>query len=95
MHPPRLVAIAAHSVRASLWAGMTLVEISDAGGDAEQVRALLRKGHARFDPPLPAEAVARSMRRHQPRERDCMSCGRPFLSEGPHNRMCGKCRDEY
>lgn len=26
------------------------------------------------------------------RVRPCMSCRRPFPSEGPHNRLCGNCR---
>ncbi len=25
-------------------------------------------------------------------ERDCMTCGRTFVSEGWHNRMCPRCR---
>jgi hypothetical protein len=24
--------------------------------------------------------------------RPCLTCGAPFPSEGPHNRMCGPCR---
>ncbi|PJK29933.1 helix-turn-helix domain-containing protein [Minwuia thermotolerans] len=24
--------------------------------------------------------------------RDCLNCGRRFASEGPHNRLCGPCR---
>jgi hypothetical protein len=27
-----------------------------------------------------------------PKERKCMTCTEPFMSEGPHNRMCPKCR---
>jgi len=26
------------------------------------------------------------------KERNCMTCGGQFLSEGPHNRMCNPCR---
>ena len=25
-------------------------------------------------------------------QRDCMTCGRAFISEGWHNRMCPRCR---
>lgn len=25
--------------------------------------------------------------------RDCLTCGRPFASEGKHNRLCPACRD--
>ena len=32
----------------------------------------------------PAKAV-KSMRA-------CMSCTKPFISDGPHNRLCGRCR---
>lgn len=33
-------------------------------------------------------------------QRKCMTCTQPFMSEGPHNRMCKSCRtaggrDEY
>ena len=30
--------------------------------------------------------------RRRRRKRACLSCGRPFLSEGNHNRMCDRCR---
>lgn len=26
------------------------------------------------------------------RERLCMCCRSPFMSDGPHNRLCGRCR---
>ncbi len=26
------------------------------------------------------------------RQRECLRCDREFLSEGPHNRLCGPCR---
>lgn len=35
-----------------------------------------------------AEADARAKRGRRP----CMCCGRPFQSEGIHNRMCDPCR---
>lgn len=25
-------------------------------------------------------------------ERPCITCGKPFRSQGPHNRMCNPCR---
>ena len=28
------------------------------------------------------------------KERRCLSCTQPFLSEGIHNRMCFKCRSK-
>jgi uncharacterized paraquat-inducible protein A len=28
------------------------------------------------------------------RERPCMTCKTNFRSEGPHNRMCGRCRSQ-
>ena len=30
--------------------------------------------------------------RRQEAKRPCMTCGKPFGSEGPHNRMCRSCR---
>jgi len=36
-----------------------------------------------------AEADARAGRS---KRRPCMTCKKPFLSEGPHHRMCGRCR---
>jgi hypothetical protein len=27
-----------------------------------------------------------------PKERRCMSCGKPFASQGWHNRMCNSCQ---
>lgn len=30
--------------------------------------------------------------RPKKQQRDCLSCRRPFVSEGAHNRMCGECR---
>ncbi len=26
------------------------------------------------------------------RQRNCLTCGTTFVSEGPHNRMCDRCR---
>lgn len=37
------------------------------------------------------ERTMREMER-QTVERPCLTCGRPFDSEGPHNRMCNECR---
>lgn len=30
-----------------------------------------------------------------PSKRRCMTCGTAFFSQGPHNRLCGKCRDTH
>ncbi|MFZ5749884.1 MAG: hypothetical protein ACOY5U_02340 [Pseudomonadota bacterium] len=42
------------------------------------------------------EAMARLQdeedRQAQRRERPCLVCGTPFLSEGRHNRLCATCR---
>jgi hypothetical protein len=35
------------------------------------------------------ETVEKRARR---RQRDCLCCGRAFLSEGVHNRLCSRCR---
>ena len=34
----------------------------------------------------------RSANREQRTERRCLQCRKPFLSEGPHNRLCDYCR---
>lgn len=38
------------------------------------------------------EQVARLARQAGERVRPCITCQRPFRSEGPHNRMCDRCR---
>jgi hypothetical protein len=40
----------------------------------------------------PANKAAVAQPRHQPKKRPCMSCGKEFLSEGSHNRLCDGCR---
>lgn len=37
-------------------------------------------------------AAERRLRRSQASERNCLCCGRAFMSEGPHNRMCAPCK---
>lgn len=37
---------------------------------------------------LGAKADARPQRKARP----CLCCSKQFLSEGPHNRLCGRCR---
>ncbi|MBW4984777.1 hypothetical protein KZZ07_19740 [Mameliella sp. CS4] len=40
-----------------------------------------------------AEDFCRDLNREARRRlRPCLCCGSPFLSEGPHNRMCDRCR---
>ncbi|MFV0409776.1 MAG: hypothetical protein ACK5LJ_08825 [Paracoccus sp. (in: a-proteobacteria)] len=36
-----------------------------------------------------ADKLERQARR---KRRACLSCGTQFTSEGPHHRMCGRCR---
>lgn len=38
------------------------------------------------------EAMDRLVRKSKQKRRNCMTCAKPFLSEGPHNRMCKDCR---
>jgi hypothetical protein len=35
------------------------------------------------------ETIEKRARR---RQRDCLCCGRAFVSEGVHNRLCARCR---
>lgn len=41
-----------------------------------------------------AEARRRPQSQHQPKARKCMCCREPFISEGPHNRLCTQCRSK-
>lgn len=41
---------------------------------------------SRTQPQRPADQAA------TPRPKPCMCCGKPFKSEGIHNRLCGQCR---
>lgn len=56
--------------------------------------ALYRDGQLIWGPGLVGLAeqkkadIERSERRKQ---RNCITCGKPFMSEGPHNRMCKSC----
>ena len=43
--------------------------------------------------PLAAEhAWERRERRRARQSRPCLRCGARFMSDGPHNRMCDRCR---
>ena len=41
----------------------------------------------------PSLALAFGRRQASGTERPCITCRRPFLSEGPHHRMCDACRE--
>ncbi|MDO5643624.1 MAG: hypothetical protein Q4G26_14720 [Paracoccus sp. (in: a-proteobacteria)] len=46
-----------------------------------------------FGKPFPAEAYADDLaRRARYKRRPCLTCGTEFVSQGPHHRMCGRCR---
>lgn len=49
------------------------------------------KAYERPTPESPSPHAKPKPRRGRTR-RPCMCCGAPFDSEGPHNRMCGRCR---
>lgn len=73
-----------------LWAaGATLVEIARRlGRSVEAVRSRARRlclapRRARRDMPVSAG-----------RERPCLCCTAPFVSQGPHNRLCETCRGD-
>lgn len=38
------------------------------------------------------ETLAMQASRPARRERPCLCCSTKFMSEGPHNRLCGRCR---
>lgn len=49
---------------------------------ANRIAALAAKGHA----------VRKTAALSGSRERSCMTCCKPFMSQGAHHRMCGHCR---
>lgn len=57
---------------------------------------LLRQGDETLYGPatreLALEALERRQRAARRKNRTCLTCQSPFLSEGPHNRMCTPCR---
>ena len=58
-------------------------------------RAVCRDGEMLFA--LSTQALAEMKREKLERaarrkRRPCITCGKPFLSEGPHHRMCAPCR---
>ena len=60
-------------------------------------RYVVFKGRNRVSGYLASKGVALDImdsriRREKLKPRACMRCGDQFLSEGPHNRMCAKCR---
>lgn len=71
-----------HGLRA---AGASYQEIADITGLSQsQISYRLRKAAETTAPP--------QRRRKGTTERACMCCGKTFLSEGAHNRLCGACR---
>lgn len=41
---------------------------------------------------IAADRILRDWRRGTRRNRNCLCCSHPFLSEGAHHRMCDTCR---
>jgi hypothetical protein len=38
--------------------------------------------------------IDRHKRKETLTQRPCLTCSKPFASEGPHNRMCSPCRND-
>lgn len=71
-----------HGLRAT---GATYREISELTGlSLSQISYRLDKAAD--------EGATPPRRRKGSTERACMCCGKTFLSEGAHNRLCGACR---
>jgi hypothetical protein len=77
-------------------AGVSDEEIAARLGHSSLVIAKIR---SRWDiPAARSRSIAnRDNAREQPRKRirkrrSCITCGTPFLSHGPHHRMCDSCR---
>lgn len=52
-------------------------------------------GRSYRNPEQAEQLITRVQREEQLQKRDCMTCQNAFISEGSHNRMCGKCRREF
>lgn len=54
----------------------------------------VNRGGERVAGPLPSRAAAEEARAtiEAKARRRCMCCAQPFVSEGPHNRLCPHCR---
>ncbi len=59
---------------------------------AAEMGLLMKTAAGEWCAPRNPAAVAEP--RHPPKRRACLCCGRQFLSEGPHHRLCGGCRNE-
>lgn len=56
---------------------------------------VLRDGSRVYGPSCQAKAEEKRdhlERKCRAKQRDCLTCGASFLSWGPGNRMCGRCR---
>ena len=72
---------AAQTMRA---AGKTIAEIGEAlDRSLTSVDSCLRRLEDRRSKPLKPRTAA---------SRPCLCCGKPFVSDGAHNRLCGRCR---
>jgi hypothetical protein len=72
------------------------IALADGRGANAVHSALIRIGRHKahvFRGPLQEDRPAsRFMVAPTAKERPCMCCREQFLSEGPHNRLCGNCR---
>ncbi|HMR31857.1 MAG TPA: hypothetical protein PKA13_10715 [Geminicoccaceae bacterium] len=80
--------------------GMTVSELVAAGVLKRDIWYYNRAGTIAFDPPMPgANTLVRCKGRKgvalpvaARTERPCLRCEKPFPSEGPWNRLCGRCK---
>lgn len=79
-----------HDIHALRAAGATYREIRQITGlSLSQINYRLNATQRAAVPPA---STVKPRRRSVQQERKCMTCQQPFPSEGPHNRMCGRCR---
>lgn len=69
----------------------TLLDMHNRGFGTKEIARVLGRGAASVYAKLPHND-AKKPRRSTRRERACMTCGTKFMSEGNHNRMCTRCR---
>lgn len=72
--------------------GLRLSEVAAFGLTAGDLWHQITRGRLALDPPLGLPELEEALSAVDTRrERPCMTCGRPFVSEWIGNRLCGGC----
>lgn len=68
-----------------------LVELRDAGATYAEIAQITGLSKSAIANRLKAN-IAKPRRHAAQQQRACLCCGKAFLSEGAHNRLCDACR---